>query len=69
MLPGDYLQVSASRNSVAQGIDDSSKGAGPRDISRVSPALGATLVAQRGWGVSVTPRPLFTPGKDPVPIV
>ena len=24
---------------------------------------------KRGWGVSVTPRPLFTPGKDPVPIV
>ena len=23
----------------------------------------------RGWGVSVTPRPLFTPGKDPVLIV
>jgi hypothetical protein len=23
----------------------------------------------RGWGVSVTPRLLFTPGKDPVPIV
>ena len=22
-----------------------------------------------GWGVSVTPRPLFNPGKDPVPIV
>ena len=22
-----------------------------------------------GWGVIVTPRPLFTPGKDPVPIV
>ena len=22
---------------------------------------------RRGWGVSVTPRPLFTPGKDPVP--
>jgi len=22
-----------------------------------------------GWGVSVTPRPLFTPGKEPVPIV
>ena len=22
-----------------------------------------------GWGVSVTPRPLFTPGKDQVPIV
>ena len=24
---------------------------------------------RRGWGVSVTPRPLFTPGRDPVPIV
>jgi len=24
---------------------------------------------RRGWGVSVTPQPLFTPGKDPVPIV
>ena len=24
---------------------------------------------RRGWGVSVAPRPLFTPGKDPVPIV
>ena len=24
---------------------------------------------RRGWGVSVMPRPLFTPGKDPVPIV
>ena len=24
---------------------------------------------RKGWGVSVTPRPLFTPGKDPVTIV
>ena len=24
---------------------------------------------RRGWGVSVTPRPLFTPGNGPVPIV
>jgi len=24
---------------------------------------------RRGWGVSVTPRPRFTPRKDPVPIV
>ena len=24
---------------------------------------------RRGWGVSVTPRPLFTPGKNPVPMV
>jgi len=23
---------------------------------------------RREWGVSVTPRPLFTPGKDPVPV-
>ena len=23
---------------------------------------------RRGWGVKVTPRPVFTPGKDPVPI-
>jgi hypothetical protein len=25
--------------------------------------------SRRGRGVSVTPRPLFTPGKDPVPLV
>ena len=24
---------------------------------------------RRDWGVSVTPRPLFTPRKDPVPVV
>ena len=24
---------------------------------------------RRGWGARVTPRPLFSPGKDPVPIV
>jgi hypothetical protein len=24
---------------------------------------------RRGWGISVTPRPLFTPGKDPLPFV
>ena len=24
---------------------------------------------RRGWGVSVTPRPLFTSGKEPVPIL
>ena len=24
---------------------------------------------RRGWGVSITPRPFFTPRKDPVPIV
>ena len=24
---------------------------------------------RRGWGVSITPRPLFTPGEDPVPTV
>jgi hypothetical protein len=28
-----------------------------------------TSGTRRGWVVSVTPQPLFTPGKDPVPIV
>ena len=28
-----------------------------------------TKGTRRGGGVSVTPRPLFTTGKDPVPIV
>jgi len=28
-----------------------------------------TTALEGGWGVSVTPRSLFTPGKDPVPIV
>ena len=28
-----------------------------------------TTALEGGEGVSVTPRPLFTPGKDPVPIV
>jgi len=28
-----------------------------------------TNSTRRGWGVSVTPRPVFTRGKDPVPIV
>jgi hypothetical protein len=28
-----------------------------------------TNSTRKGWGVSVTPRPLFTPGNDPVPIV
>ena len=27
------------------------------------------MALEGGEGVSVTPRPLFTPGKDPVPIV
>jgi hypothetical protein len=27
------------------------------------------LGTRRGWGVSVTPRPFPTPGKDPIPIV
>jgi hypothetical protein len=28
-----------------------------------------TTAVNLGGGVSVTPRPLFTPGKDPIPIV
>jgi len=37
--------------------------------SRGIPLLFHDHGTRRGWGVSVTPRPLFTPGKDPVPIV
>jgi hypothetical protein len=32
-------------------------------------ALRLCTGSRRKWGVSVTPRPLFTPGKEPVPIV
>jgi hypothetical protein len=38
---------------------------GSRDIA----LLFYDYDTRRGWGVSGTPRPLFTPGKDPVPIV
>jgi hypothetical protein len=34
-----------------------------------SPTLFLNLGTRRGWGVSVTPRPHSTPGKDPVSIV
>jgi hypothetical protein len=34
-----------------------------------SSTLSLDLGTRRGWGPSVTPRPLSTPGKDPVPIV
>jgi hypothetical protein len=35
----------------------------------VAPLCFLDLDTRRWWGVSVTPRPLSTPGKDPVPIV
>jgi len=38
---------------------------GSRDIA----VLFLDHSTRRGWGVSFTPRPLFTPGKEPVPIV
>ena len=38
---------------------------GSRDIALTFHDHGTRM----GWGVSVTPRSLFTPGKDPVPIV
>ena len=46
----------------------------PEDGSEI---MGSTVIAllfldhgtRRGWGISVTPRLLFTPGKDPVPIL
>jgi hypothetical protein len=34
-----------------------------------SSTLFVDLGIRNGWSVSVTPRPLSTPGKDPVPIV
>jgi len=40
-------------------------GGGGRDITLLFLDHGA----RRWWRVSVKPRPLFTPGKDPIPIV
>jgi len=43
-----------------------------RTAHRVSRGIALPVLdhgTRRGWGVSVTPRPLFTPGKDPVPTV
>jgi len=37
--------------------------------SRGTALLFLDYGTRRGWGVSVTPRPHFTPGKDPVPII
>jgi hypothetical protein len=36
---------------------------------RCTSTLFLDIGTRRGWGVSLTPRPLSTPGKDPVPIV
>jgi hypothetical protein len=38
-------------------------------VARYSATLFLDLGTRRGRGVSVTPRPLSTPGKDPEPIV
>ena len=51
------VKQSLYRPSVAQGVG--------RGIA----ILLHDLSTRRGWGVSGTFRPLFTPGKDPVPIV
>jgi len=43
-----------------------------RTVHRTSRGIGLLFLelgTRRGWEVSVTPRPLLTPGKDPVPIV
>ena len=43
-----------------------------RTAHRASRGIALTFLdhgTRRGWGVSVTPRPIFTPGKNPVPIV
>jgi hypothetical protein len=38
-------------------------------VGRVIALLFHDHGTRKGWGVSSTPRPYFTPGKDPVPIV
>ena len=38
---------------------------GSRDIALLFLDHGT----RRGWGVSITPRPIFSPGKDPVPVL
>ena len=43
-----------------------------RTAHRGSSSIGLPFLdhgTRRGWGISFTPRPIFTPGKDPVPIV
>jgi hypothetical protein len=40
-----------------------------RPLRRVALLCCLDHCTKRVWGVSVTPRPLSTPGKDPVPIV
>ena len=47
---------------------------GGRQVSQTTTALResrgiALLGTRRGWGVTVTPRPHLTPGKEPVPII
>jgi hypothetical protein len=42
---------------------------GPYGELRYSSTLFLDLSTSREWGVSVTPRPLSTPQKEPVPIV
>jgi hypothetical protein len=43
-----------------------------RTAHRGSRGMAVSLLdhgTRRGWGVSITPRPLFTTGKEPVPIL
>jgi hypothetical protein len=42
---------------------------GPSGEYRYSSTLFLTSALEGGWGVSVTPRPQLTPGKDPIHIV
>ena len=44
------------------------KGRMPHRGSRFIDLLFLDHGTRRGWGVSVTPRPLFTPGKTPYPL-
>jgi len=42
---------------------------GPEWDKRYSSTLSLTSALDGGWVVNATPRPFFTPGEDPVPIV
>ena len=68
-LAGDYcLNVCSKECTIVQAFRLCTGGTANRG-SRSIALLFLDHGTRRGWGVSVTPRPIFTPGKDPVPFV
>jgi len=67
-LPCIYIYIYKIKCTVVQVLrlrTGSSAHSGSRGIALLFLDHGT----RRGWGLNVTPRPLFTPGKEPVPIV